>query len=825
MKKHTPDKDLFIGLLLIVVSAVLFVIEPDSFNETNHIFTLLFMIHYSIPIMYLLVIWKQYGRAIFSLFGKQTYRSHLLLLILFNISAFSLNREFTVFYESASWLTFLIVLESVILISLAILKKVPKWLRSVTLFLMPCLLLVHLHQVLIILPLSIYGFLGALFLGIGLLLFVPVFYLVALFVTLNRLKFTLHDTRLMGIGLLVPILSITYYLISWHQIDHGIQSSFLSADSPFTRSDLPDWIQIAKDLDDNFLTEAYLKSKLVYQHYRSFDFFDPAFGRNGYHENAIHDPLISLCMGFEFKPILDEKSRINILKFLYDKRHQTADRFWSGDHLSTDQVVTNVQLFPTERLSYSELILTISNNDQQNRWRPQEEAVYTFQLPEGGVITSLSLWIEGKEEKAILTTKSKAENAYNTIVGRERRDPSVIYWMEGNKARIRVFPCTPKENRKFKVGVTAPLRLKGKRLHYQSISFEGPTFKDARASINIVTNGAEVNAKLPFRVENQFIRWIGTYKPEWDFDIQAPEVASTSFTYKNETYEVIPTPSRFKELAVTQVYLDLSNHWTDDELKMVKSSFESYSIRAIEGPDTPLSSTKAYPNFTLFPYHQLKADEKAIIITKGGAPTPNLEDLKGSTFREDLFGFLQKKEHPVIVLDIGSKPSNYHTSLREFGVINHYLVSLEELAAFARTKRFPDPTPHPDIVDLAANGLSIKRTEEPAMQKGSDHLLRLFYYQAIMNEIGNKYFSSDKQAYLEEELTQLASVANVVTPLSSLIVLETQTDYDRFEIERDKNSLGNASIHNQGAVPEPHEWALIIVGMLMVGWFYFKQYL
>ena len=61
-----------------------------------------------------------------------------------------------------------------------------------------------------------------------------------------------------------------------------------------------------------------------------------------------------------------------------------------------------------------------------------------------------------------------------------------------------------------------------------------------------------------------------------------------------------------------------------------------------------------------------------------------------------------------------------------------------------------------------------------------------------------------------------ARKAYVVTPVSSLVVLETQQDYDRFKIQDTDNSLKNASMKSKGAVPEPHEWALIIAVALVL---------
>jgi hypothetical protein len=57
----------------------------------------------------------------------------------------------------------------------------------------------------------------------------------------------------------------------------------------------------------------------------------------------------------------------------------------------------------------------------------------------------------------------------------------------------------------------------------------------------------------------------------------------------------------------------------------------------------------------------------------------------------------------------------------------------------------------------------------------------------------------------------------VVTPVTNLIVLETKSDYDRFGIKDNGASLKNASMKSSGAVPEPHEWLLIllIVGVII----------
>ncbi len=149
---------------------------------------------------------------------------------------------------------------------------------------------------------------------------------------------------------------------------------------------------------------------------------------------------------------------------MYNSRHEAEERLWSGENLVTSHINTNIKLWPEYSMAYTEKVVTVSNTRNKG-WQTEEEAIYTFHLPEGGVVTSLSLWINGQEAKAILTTKEKASQPYNTIVGTERRDPSVVHWQEGNRVSVRVFPVFSNESRMFKIGITSPLQLEHNRLH------------------------------------------------------------------------------------------------------------------------------------------------------------------------------------------------------------------------------------------------------------------------------------------------------------------------------------------------------------------------
>ena len=71
--------------------------------------------------------------------------------------------------------------------------------------------------------------------------------------------------------------------------------------------------------------------------------------------------------------------------------------------------------------------------------------------------------------------------------------------------------------------------------------------------------------------------------------------------------------------------------------------------------------------------------------------------------------------------------------------------------------------------------------------------------------------------------TALRDAISNITKSKVELAVETIKDYERFNIDENKNSLKNASTQSAGAVPEPHEWALIIILALTMMFLYYKR--
>jgi len=167
------------------------------------------------------------------------------------------------------------------------------------------------------------------------------------------------------------------------------------------------------------------------------------------------------------------------------------------------------------------------------------------------------------------------------------------------------------------------------------------------------------------------------------------------------------------------------------------------------------------------------------------------------------------QQSPKIRLyNLGAQLSPYLKALKELRVFNSDSGTPSKLSSLLEKEKFIREQENENKVVVGAARMVIETAKGDTTGTAPDHLMRLFAYNDILKKVSSNYFKAD---FIQPDVIAEAESANIVTPVSSLIVLETKKDYERFDIEESKNSLKNASMKSSGAVPEPHEWALIIL--------------
>ena len=816
----TKDQFLLAGWATLLLSAIVFSIPSLTHISPEHYFAF-FIFHFGIVIVYHFILY----------FNKESrtdahmihYR--IIKLVLLLLSAYALNRVMEVFAASPPWFTVLLVVLCLNYLASAFFSVLPKWYAHLSFFLYGIGAVVFTYMAIYLMPLYIISFPGLLLFGISIHTFIPLLWVI-ITVLLARRQAGNNPGYWAGFaaGVVATFLVCVAFVIGWDNRVHTINRQYTAAMAE-GEDKLPLWVQVAQKIQRDAITEKILKTDLIY---KNADWGDSIFwrmpSRNFGDQQQLHDPLVVLATLFSDNVLVPEDDRIKILESQYNARHEALERLWSGENLKTEQVTTQVRVWPQQHMAYTEKLITVYNHQSPDSWRNQEEGIYTFHMPEGAVVSSLSLWIEGKEEKAILTSKQKASTAYRTIVGYERRDPSVVHWQEGNTVSVRVFPVVAGSSRTFKLGITAPLQKDGEELVYENIWFDGPDARKAEKFVKLEVEKEETPVHQASLVpDNQrMVTRTGTYQPRWKASFKDNGLAESSFSFNGYRYYLKPYQRQYVPATITDVYLDINESWTADDFRQIQEIASHQRVwvynrgfqQLAESNRQELFHQLQKQSFSLFPFHLIKNREHSLVIQKSGSYSPSVSDLAGSPFLKNLQAKLDN-EHRIKVFQLGQEMSPFIRSLKERRCFDYEIGDSKLLRRLLKENLFiRDTESDNEIIVHSASVVIVKEAGESATT-APDHVMRLFAYNHIMQQLGRKEVTSaDSTAIIKE-----AEEAYVVSPVSSLIVLETQHDYDRFGIKDSEASLKNASLQNKGAVPEPAEWMMIV--LLVTAFFLF----
>jgi hypothetical protein len=85
------------------------------------------------------------------------------------------------------------------------------------------------------------------------------------------------------------------------------------------------------------------------------------------------------------------------------------------------------------------------------------EGTFRFPLPDGAVLVSLAMEVNGRMMEGELVEIDKARRTYEAIVD-GMQDPALLEWEHGNTFKLRVFPIEPERDKRVVLRFVAPLR-------------------------------------------------------------------------------------------------------------------------------------------------------------------------------------------------------------------------------------------------------------------------------------------------------------------------------------------------------------------------------
>lgn len=105
-------------------------------------------------------------------------------------------------------------------------------------------------------------------------------------------------------------------------------------------------------------------------------------------------------------------------------------------------------------VGYVEWTMVFANRSSEPR-----EARAMVQLPAGGVVSRLTLWINGEEHEAAFGGSAQVRAAYQEVVVVQRRDPVLVTHAGPDRVMVQCFPVPPDGRMKVRMGITFPLEV------------------------------------------------------------------------------------------------------------------------------------------------------------------------------------------------------------------------------------------------------------------------------------------------------------------------------------------------------------------------------
>jgi Vault protein inter-alpha-trypsin domain len=106
-------------------------------------------------------------------------------------------------------------------------------------------------------------------------------------------------------------------------------------------------------------------------------------------------------------------------------------------------------------VGYMEWTLVFRNDSNVQR-----EARAEVQLPPVGVVSRLTLWVNGEEREAAFAGRGQVREAYKKVAIQQQRDPVLVTTAGRDRILVQCFPVPPnKGEMKIRFGITLPLGL------------------------------------------------------------------------------------------------------------------------------------------------------------------------------------------------------------------------------------------------------------------------------------------------------------------------------------------------------------------------------
>ncbi len=488
-----------------------------------------------------------------------------------------------------------------------------------------------------------------------------------------------------------------------------------------------------------------------------------------------------------------------------------------------------------------------------NESRAQREARAQIQLPHDAVCSRLTLWIDGEEQEAAFGGRGQVRQAYQEVAVVRRRDPALLTTTGPDRVLLQCFPVQPHSRLKVKVGITVPLVIRNDKAylrlpHFSERNFTiPPDFTHAvwaEAQAEFASGAGNLNAGWPaknaFAVRGKLTEQQIQSPGEGLFILPASPANDVIYSATLGSTHAFMTLQTLESATVENPSVCLV---VDGSARMGEVDIDWDSVIGAMSPNAKVNAIFAGQQLSMWEKEfappsmalaQWIVDQEyaggcdpgpaleqawemcAAVPGKGyilwiHAPYPvelsSTEALRQRLFRDAV-------SHPgegvqLLSLSVHPGPNRIEEAVGDFPNMENVpqLVSLSETLKYAaRNLRIGDGLRNYRIEDERVN-----MTPDEVITTTSRHLVRLAVHEKVRSLARSIEKADVRQAQ------DLAVKTRLVTPVSGAVVLERAEQYGQYSLDpwADEEAIP--------AIPEPEEWALIMVAVLAMLYLIYKR--
>jgi hypothetical protein len=480
--------------------------------------------------------------------------------------------------------------------------------------------------------------------------------------------------------------------------------------------------------------------------------------------------------------------------------------------------------------AYLEWTFEFSNRSSQDR-----EVRLQLALPPKAAVSRATLWIDGVEREAAYGGRGEVRAAYQSVV-RQARDPLLVTAKGPDRILAQAFPVPRNGGAiKFKIGITAPLDPAGSTAHLvlPQIAERNFDLGESAAHTLWIESKHRLSTTAPGLVSHDVAG--GAFRI-------AGEITDHALSNSRKVIEAAwdpsaaPTVSRLGDGEIVEQAIEREMPAPPSAIMIVIDG-SAHTKPAIPGL---LAALDALP-----------ADAKAGLVIAGDAAPelplgPWTEDQKSAASHvlrtaqfiggqdntsalAEAFNRLEPYDNALVLWMHGPQPVRFTQGLAALERISR-LKRLPKLIFYdlepGPNEALPDApwawsatvlpqtgSPEADIKAFLSklwrqDAMRVVRravTDDKGERKGSDHIARLWANEQVLSLLGSRKTDGRTDA------VALASRYRLVTAVSGAVVLQTTQQYAQ-------NNLTPVAPGTVPTVPEPEEWALILVVCAAMSW-------